>query len=474
MIGRKKEIDELNRLYNSNKAELVAVFGRRRVGKTYLINHFFKNDFVFKHTGLSPEDDTENLQLNRQLMQFYTSLLFYGLNDEKKPQNWYEAFFLLQKLILQHDNEKRMVVFIDELPWLDTKKSEFIKAFEGFWNNFGCAKDNLMLIICGSATSWFQNNLINNHGGLYGRVTYEIKLAPFTLHECEEFLCSNNVKFSRYDIIQCYMIFGGIPYYLNYINPSYSLAQNIDELFFKKNALFSLEFDRLFASVFTSPDKIKDIVKLLYKNSIGFTKNEILEKLKMKDGGTFSKYLNSLIVSDFVIEYIQFGFKKTEKHYKLVDPFCLFYLTFLNDRTKLNEKYWSQNVTSQSLSSWRGYAFENVCFNHIEQIKFALGISSVITQSSAFYNKDDGYQIDLLISRNDNVINMCELKFYSTKYKVNKDYYLKIMERTNLLIEKISKKKVVQNTLITTYGLDSNEYSNVFNNVITADELFKF
>ena len=474
MIGRKKEIDELNRLYNSSKAELVAVFGRRRVGKTYLINHFFKNDFVFKHTGLSPEDDTENLQLNRQLMQFYTSLLFYGLNDEKKPQNWYEAFFLLQKLILQHDNEKRMVVFIDELPWLDTKKSEFIKAFEGFWNNFGCAKDNLMLIICGSATSWFQNNLINNHGGLYGRVTYEIKLAPFTLHECEEFLCSNNVKFSRYDIIQCYMIFGGIPYYLNYINPSYSLAQNIDELFFKKNALFSLEFDRLFASVFTSPDKIKDIVKLLYKNSIGFTKNEILEKLKMKDGGTFSKYLNSLIVSDFVIEYIQFGFKKTEKHYKLVDPFCLFYLTFLNDRTKLNEKYWSQNVTSQSLSSWRGYAFENVCFNHIEQIKFALGISSVITQSSAFYNKDDGYQIDLLISRNDNVINMCELKFYSTKYKVNKDYYLKIMERTNLLIEKISKKKVVQNTLITTYGLDSNEYSNVFNNVITADELFKF
>lgn len=474
MIGRKKEIDELNRLYNSNKAELVAVFGRRRVGKTYLINHFFKNDFVFKHTGLSPEDDTENLQLNRQLMQFYTSLLFYGLNDEKKPQNWYEAFFLLQKLILQHDNEKRMVVFIDELPWLDTKKSEFIKAFEGFWNNFGCAKDNLMLIICGSATSWFQNNLINNHGGLYGRVTYEIKLAPFTLHECEEFLCSNNVKFSRYDIIQCYMIFGGIPYYLNYINPSYSLAQNIDELFFKKNALFSLEFDRLFASVFTSPDKIKDIVKLLYKNSIGFTKNEILEKLKMKDGGTFSKYLNSLIVSDFVIEYIPFGFKKTEKHYKLVDPFCLFYLTFLNDRTKLNEKYWSQNVTSQSLSSWRGYAFENVCFNHIEQIKFALGISSVITQSSAFYNKDDGYQIDLIISRNDNVINMCELKFYSTKYKVNKDYYLKIMERTNLLIEKISKKKVVQNTLITTYGLDSNEYSNVFNNVITADELFKF
>ena len=474
MIGRKKEIDELNRLYNSNKAELVAVFGRRRVGKTYLINHFFKNDFVFKHTGLSPEDDTENLQLNRQLMQFYTSLLFYGLNDEKKPQNWYEAFFLLQKLILQHDNEKRMVVFIDELPWLDTKKSEFIKAFEGFWNNFGCAKDNLMLIICGSATSWFQNNLINNHGGLYGRVTYEIKLAPFTLHECEEFLCSNNVKFSRYDIIQCYMIFGGIPYYLNYINPSYSLAQNIDELFFKKNALFSLEFDRLFASVFTSPDKIKDIVKLLYKNNIGFTKNEILEKLKMKDGGTFSKYLNSLIVSDFVIEYIPFGFKKTENHYKLVDPFCLFYLTFLNDRTKLNEKYWSQNVTSQSLSSWRGYAFENVCFNHIEQIKFALGISSVITQSSAFYNKDDGYQIDLLISRNDNVINMCELKFYSTKYKVNKDYYLKIMERTNLLIEKISKKKVVQNTLITTYGLDSNEYSNVFNNVITADELFKF
>lgn len=279
---------------------------------------------------------------------------------------------------------------------------------------------------------------------------------------------------NNYDIIQCYMIFGGIPYYLNYINPTLSLAQNIDELFFKKNALFSLEFDRLFASVFSNPDKIKEIVKILYKNSMGYTRKELLDNLKISDGGTFSKYLNSLIVSDFVIEYIPFGFNKREKRYKLVDPFCLFYLTFLNDKTKLNEKFWSSNVSSQILSSWRGFAFENVCFNHIEQIKFALGISSVITECSAFYNKEDGYEIDLLISRNDNIINLCELKFYSSNFKINKDCYLKIMDRTNSLYEKINKKKIVHNTLITTFGLDLNEYSSVFNNVITIDELFKF
>ncbi len=471
MIGRKKEIAELERLYNSKKAELVAVYGRRRVGKTYLINQVFKNKFFFKHAGLSPDEDDSKKELSRQLNRFYASLVASGLKEERKPTDWFEAFSLLQKLIEEKSDGSRIVIFIDELPWMDTKKSDFIKAFEGFWNIFGCARNDLMLIICGSATSWMENNLINNHGGLYGRVTYEIKLSPFNLKECEDFFIGNDVSLSRYDIVNAYMIFGGIPFYLNYVEPGYSLAQNIDNLFFKKNGQLSFEFDRLFNSVFTFADKAKEIVSFLYTNGLGYTKKEITAKTKISDGGTLTKYLNALIASDFVIKYVPFGFSKREEYYKLVDPFCIFYLSVVRNN-KGNENYWSQNFSGQKLSTWRGYAFENVCFNHVEQIKRTLGISGVITTSSAFYCKEDGYQIDLLLSRNDNVIDLCELKFYSSQFSVDKDYFVKINERTNSLLEKINKKYSVSNILITTYGLKKNMYSSVFANVLTIDDLF--
>lgn len=212
MVGRKKEIAELKELYAGNHAELVAVYGRRRVGKTYLIDQTFKNNFAFKHSGLSPIEHEKAGMLEAQLQHFYNSLRSYGLKDEECPKNWIDAFFLLRQLLEKKDNEKRQVVFIDELPWLDTARSGFITAFESFWNTWGSSRDNLMLIVCGSANSWMLDKLINGHGGLYGRVTYEIKLSPFTLAECEEFFIENEIRISRYDVAQSYMIVGGIPY----------------------------------------------------------------------------------------------------------------------------------------------------------------------------------------------------------------------------------------------------------------------
>lgn len=473
MIGRKKEIEELERLYNSNKAELVAIYGRRRVGKTFLINQVFSDNFVFKHAGLSPDEKNNESETKRQLNQFYLNLLSYGLKPTKKPEDWFEAFYLLRQLLTSKDNGKRMVVFIDELPWMDTKGSSFISAFEGFWNSYACAVDNLMLIICGSATSWMENNLINNHGGLYGRVTYEIKLSPFSLKETEEFLISKGIDFSRYNIVQLYMIFGGIPYYLNYIEKEYSLSQNIDNIFFKKNAQLKLEFDRLFKSVFIYSEKAKSIVKFLYTKNLGFTRKEIAQALHIKEGGSLSNYLNGLMASDFIIKYYPFGYPKRESYYKLVDPFCLFYLNFCESRAE-NEHYFSQNISTNELNSWAGFAFENVCFNHIEQIKYALEILGVSTSASAYFNKEDGYQIDLILTRKDNIINVCEIKFYSDKFVVDKDYYLKVHRRTNLLYEKISNKFSIRNTLISTYGVKRNEYSDVFVNNITLEDLFKF
>ncbi|MBQ9538795.1 MAG: AAA family ATPase [Treponema sp.] len=476
MIGREKEIKELEKLYSSNKAELVAVYGRRRVGKTYLVDEVLQDRITFRHAGLSPVEEEAKGLLEAQLNHFYNSLKLYGMEAEEKPGNWLDAFFLLEKLLQRIDGGTRQVVFLDELPWLDTPRSGFIQAFEGFWNTWGCHRKNLMVVICGSANSWMENELINNHGGLYGRVTHEIKLSPFTLSECEAYYKSKDVPFSRYDIVQSYMVFGGIPYYMEYMDAELSFAQNVDNVFFSEDAKLKLEYDRLFESVFKRPESTKTIVELLYTRNMGYTRKNIAEMLHVSDGGHLTKDLNALIASDFVARYVPFGFSKKEEHYKLTDSFCLFYLHFVRNQTEKNKRFWQQNTAQPQVIAWRGYAFENVCFAHIDQIKDALGIRDVISSESAWTKKaddEDGMQIDMLISRKDNVINMCEIKFYADDFAVSKEYYRTIQRRIEALLAMIPRKMSVYSTLITTYGLEKNEYSGAFVKVITFDDLFR-
>ena len=474
MIGRKKEIHILEELYSGNKAEFVAIYGRRRIGKTYLVDEIFRDRITFRHAGLSPVEMNNSAKspLKSQLEAFYYSLILAGMKKSKCPKDWLEAFFMLESYLQSIDRGERMLIFLDELPWMDTSKSGFITAFESFWNSWACNK-NIMLIVCGSANSWIMNELINNHGGLYGRVTHEIKLEPFSLKECEECLKDKHIEYSRYDIVQTYMIFGGIPYYLNYLNRNLSLAANVDELFFGKNALLKIEYDRLFASVFKNAEMAKKIVELLSTKNIGYTRKEISEKIKVSNSGEFGKLLNSLIVSDFVVSYVPFGEGKRNEKYKLVDPFCLFYLKFVKNSETINESFWSNNVNSQSIVSWRGFAFENVCFNHIKQIKEGLGISGVVSKQSAWIDQEDGVQIDLIIERKDNIVNMCEIKFYSDVFKVDKNYDMLLRKRVSVLSNHLLKKCAIHNTLITTYGIKDNEYKWSFNSVITMDDLFR-
>lgn len=278
------------------------------------------------------------------------------------------------------------------------------------------------------------------------------------------------------------MIFGGIPFYLGYVDPGLSLAQNVDELFFSKGARLRDEYDRLFASVFQNPDAARSVVRLLYTRSAGYTRREISERLGMSDGGRLSQIINALVASDFVVKYIPFGLDKRQTHYKLVDPFCLFYLHFLDGRKNVGEGYWQQNVTAQPVTTWRGLAFENVCFQHIPQIKEALGIAGVATTSSAWSKRADGHddaqagsgtQIDLLICRNDNVVNMCEAKFYGDDFTVDKDYYRVLLHRHELLTQALPRRYSIRSVLITTFGLHQNEYSGAFQNVVTLDDLFR-
>jgi len=478
IIGRDKEVNELKQLVLSQRAEFVAIYGRRRVGKTFLVDEALRDDITFRHAGLSPIDENGKTNNTKaQLLHFYHSLLIQGWKGRSRPKNWLEAFFLLEQHLQAIDNGERQVVFIDELPWMDTPRSGFITALEAFWNGWACHRHNMMLVVCGSANSWMLDNLVNNHGGLYGRTTYEIKLTPFTLPECEQFFASRGIQLSRYDITQANMILGGIPYYLSYFMQGKSLAQNVDNLFFARNAKLRDEFTKLFFSVFTNPEEMMRIVRYLATKRKGYTRENIAQGTHLNYNGDLSKWLRALEASDFIERYVPFGESKRNVHFRLIDPFCLFYLKFVDGQTEMDEAFWMNNVDSQKINSWRGFAFEDLCMRHIDAIKRALQIAGISSSHSAWAvsgdDEQEGTQIDLLILRKDNVVNMCEMKFYSEEFAVRTDYHKKLVHRTNTLLPHLSRKVVIHSTLVTTYGLTYNQYSGDFVNIITLDDLFK-
>lgn len=474
IIGRKNEIKNLEDLYKSNRSEFVAVYGRRRIGKTYLIRELFKNRFTFYHTGLSPFDQYDGNLMHNQIKAFYNSMAHYGLEPEEKPMNWLEAFFMLERALTKIDEGQRMVIFIDELPWMDTPKSLFIMALEHFWNSWCNYRDNVLLIVCGSATSWMVHNLINNVGGLYGRLTDHIKLDPFTLSECEEFFKSKGITMSKYEITETYMALGGIPMYLEQFKKGLSVAQNLDKIIFNKNAKLNQEFKRLFGSLFINPEAYENVIKAIAKKRSGCTRNEIIEAMGTSTGGGISKIIEALQENDFIISYKPYGTKKTVK-YKLTDPFCLTWLQFMQDG-KAKENFWESNYNSPALNTWRGIAYENVCFNHINEIKEALGIKGILsTEQPLIIYDEDGKaetQIDMLIMRNDNVTNLCEIKFCNDEYSIEELYWRKINGRTEKLLEKLSKKASVYITFITTFGVKRNMYSGIVQNSVTMEDLF--
>lgn len=475
LAGRKKEIAELERLYSSDHAEFVAVYGRRRVGKTFLVKQAMKGRITFQHTGVSPVNQGTQSRLKTQLDSFYYSMLNHGLEGVKPPKTWMEAFFMLEQLLQSLDNGSRQIVFIDELPWMDTPRSGFLPAFESFWNGWCSGRDNIMLIVCGSATSWMLGNLSRSKGGLYGRLTAEIKLSPFTLHECEEYFAHESIEMSRYDILQSYMVFGGIPYYLGYFQRGLSFAQNADNILFGANPRLHDEFNRLFAAIFSDPEDCKKIVRLLATRHSGFTREEISAHTGIPLGGGLTYSLAALAESDFIIRYNPFGKPKNWQCYKLMDNFCLFWLKYV-EANRQETGFMGDNITSDTLRSWRGIAFEEVCWQHIEQIKRSLGISGVRSAASAWSVRGsdgtDGAQVDLLITRDDNVVNLCEMKFASTQYAIDRDEEMRLRRRIDTLKAALSPKQTVHLTMVTTFGVAHGKHSGIVQKEVVMDDLF--
>ncbi len=471
IIGRNKEQEELQRAFTSEYSEFVAIYGRRRVGKTYLIRETFNYKFTFSHAGMANGNKQEQLAAWRQ------SLEEYGMHLTQTPRDWMEAFGLLRTLI-KDSSEERKVIFIDEMPWMDTPGAKFVNALEFFWNSWASARKDILLIICGSATSWIINKIFKNHGGLHNRVTYRIYLQPFTLHECELYAESQQIKFTRYDYLEAYMVMGGVPYYWSLLDKGMSLAGNIDELFFSQNGKLRYEFEALYHSLFRQPEVYIKVVTLLGNHKNGLTRNEIIEGASLQDNGATTHVLEDLEHCGFIRWYNNFGKRKNDVVFQLIDNFTLFYFKFMQKNKSNDEHFWSSVYNSSIRYSWTGLAFERVCFQHIPQIKQALGISGVTTNTLAFKLKGDeeeasGIQIDMLIDRADNVINLCEMKFSQDTYTIDKDYDQQLRHKLTRFTEATKTRKAVHLTMVTTYGATHNAYWNRVQKEVTAEDLFK-
>jgi uncharacterized protein len=469
LTGRKKELETLKSLLNSNKSEFIAVYGRRRVGKTFLIRSAFNQQFTFQVTALA------NATLSQQLTNFYVALQkVYPAIEHSASTDWFSAF---QQLIAYTEGKKedRKIIFFDELPWFDTQASGFIQALEHFWNSWASARNDIILIVCGSAASWMINKLINNKGGLYNRVTKRIKLAPFSLHECELFLQSKNTVLDRYQIIQLYMAFGGIPFYWDEVMPGKSAAQNINEICFSENGLLRNEFPNLFRSLFNNYHKHEAVINALTQKAKGLTRDEILNLTGLPNAGSTTKVLQELEESGFIRKYTPFGKKSRNSLYQLNDFYSLFYQRFIKNSLSAEQDNWLTYIDSPKYRIWSGYAFEQVCLYHFTQIKQALGISGVQTSVSAWRSKSktEGAQIDLVIDRRDQVINLCEMKYSINPFAIDKKYAEELRDKAGIFKSETNTRKSVFLTMITTFGLKSNNYSTgLIQNDLKMDILF--
>ena len=470
IIGRKRELDLLKSVGESEVPVFLAVYGRRRVGKTFLIKQAFGNQFDFYLTGMS------NVGLSQQLANFHAALVKYDpLSNGKEPApDWFSAFQQLT-VLLESSRRAKKIVFLDELPWLDTAQSNFISALEHFWNSWASVRDDIKLIVCGSAAGWMINKLIHNRGGLYNRVTHRIKLEPFTLKESEEFLKYKSGIFDKYQIVQLYMVFGGIPFYLEQVDPRESAAQNINRLCFEKNGLLRAEFDSLYKSLFDKAEKHISVIETLSKKARGLTRGELIKEAKLSTGGGVTRVLKELEESNFIRKYVSYGKKEQNSLYQLTDFYSLFYLKFIKKTSILDENSWINGLDNPEQRAWSGYAFEQVCLAHIREIKQALGISGVQTATSSWVKMGagPGVQIDLVIDRRDHVINICEMKFSINNFTINKKYAEELRNKVGVFREETKTRKAIFLTMITTFGLHKNSYStSLIQNELAMDVLF--
>lgn len=471
LVARQRECDQLKECLKSNRSEFVIVCGRRRIGKTFLIDQFFNGKYDFAFVG------AHKAKTDTQLRNFAKAIRHYSGKKPARFIDWYDAFDALEEYLETLPTKRKKVIFIDEMPWIDTSRSTFVEALENFWNGWANRRYDIVLIASGSATSWMADNLIENQGGLHNRITRRIYIKPFTLGETEEYLKSQNFRWARYDILQCYMLTGGVPYYLSLLNPKLSFAQNTDILCFDKKGVLHKEFDELYPALFNHAENYVNIVTLLYQHKSGLTRKEIAQNSKI-NGRMLNTILENLEQCEFINKMGIFG-RESNVVYRLVDFYTLFYFKFIANRHKLDEQWWSHHLDDSGIRSWQGLCFELICMKHHKQIKKALGISGMATSVSIWRCGSDekeehpGAQIDIIIERADRIIHLCEMKFSQKSYNISAEYEKKLRDRMGLFDLKTKNKKTLVHTFVTTFGLGEGKHHSIVHSEVTMDDLFK-
>ena len=470
LVGRERECQELHRVMESDRSEFVIVYGRRRVGKTFLVDQYYRGQYDFTFVG------GHNLSRQRQLTSFSRALKKFSGTKPDKFSDWFDAFDALEEYLESLDANRKKVVFIDEMPWIDTQKSDFVAALENFWNGWAARRSDIVFIASGSATSWMVDNLIENQGGLHARITSSIYVRPFTLHETEAYLLRKHCKWDRYQILQCYMVFGGIPFYLSLINAKESLVQNVDRLFFAQGGIMRSEFDELYNALFSNADLYISVVKGLAAHHDGMSREEI-SKATGITGGTLTRVLTNLERCDFVSRNQNFAHKVKDTIYRLVDFYTLFYYKFILPDVSGDEQWWSHHFESRQVSTWQGLTFEIVCLMHTDSIKRALGISGMATEVSSWRKAatdgQNGGQIDLVIKRADRIIHLCEMKFSKSQYRITEAYEQLLRQRLELFQSSTKTKYSLVITFVTTYGIADGLHHSLVHSEVTMEQLFK-
>ena len=470
LIGREIEQKLLRKYIDSERSEFIAIYGRRRVGKTFLVTETFGKQLDFDMTGVIDGNKDD------QMVSFNLSLKERGY-EGNRVSNWYDAFEALKEVVKKKASKKRhVIIFIDELPCLDTPRSGVVKALDLFWNGWATRQNNVKLIVCGSATTWIVDNIIDNHGGVHNRITHEMHIHPFTLHDTETYLTVNGFKWNRLNIAQAYMVLGGIPYYLSLLDNTQSLPANIDRLFFGRDAEMKKEFDRLFKALFKSPQAYVDIIQLLAANKKGLTRKEISEKLKKETGGHLSKLLDNLENCDFIRKYNVRERKINSNNgiYQLTDFYIQFYHDFCRKHST-DEHFWENSINSPKQNTWYGLAFERLSMAHIPQVKEALGVQRIRTEYYSWRSKESvpAAQVDLIIERADQIISLCEIKYSKGAYTIDAKEEERLRNRMTDFADETKAKEAVQLVMITTYGLKENSHSSEVTDKVVLDDLFK-
>ncbi len=473
LIGRDREQEQLRHALAALGPQLIAVYGRRRVGKTHLVRSFFGSRIVLELVGA-------NKTSSRQQLKNFSQALFSRGHAVGVPTDWSDAFLLLQQyLVSKLASGDRQVVFLDELPWLASRKSGFLEAFSYFWNSWGTRQPNLIVVICGSAASWMIRKVLQDRGGLHNRVTLTVQVLPFTLKDTEALLAKTAPGLNRRLILELYMALGGIPYYLSYVKAGRSAAQNIQAIAFDKTAPLAGEFNSLYASLFDDHERHLEVIRLLKKRQSGYTAKEIAAHTRLTAGGGLTRTLDELEQAGFIQRIPSFTGHKRGVNYKLIDPFTLFHLTWMERHSRpLDADRWLTLHSTPAWHAWSGYAFEMTCLQHVRQIKESLGISGILSESTSWRHEstgpnDPGAQIDLLIDRRDRVINLCEIKFTDDPFIVSASYAKDLRNKESVFRTKTGTRKAIFITLISAQGLTPNSHSlGLITNTVTADALF--